>query len=185
MQWFDLPEGINFPVGSEVPQAIILQSSPESAETELKKLQMLLEAGLETKTRRPYVIVIMNSESSASSPDALTELSQSGADRILLLPHDDQKLCELYAISLSPISVDIVPVADPRSLFATMAAVQPHLLLIDVHLGTHKGLELAAAIRQQPRWDGLPLILLSTDNSMAQVTAASHDRSGPPCADTE
>lgn len=52
-------------------------------------------------------------------------------------------------------------VADPLFVLQGLAAFMPELILIDMESPTCSGLELAAVIRQQPEYVGVPIIFLS------------------------
>jgi CheY-like chemotaxis protein len=62
---------------------------------------------------------------------------------------------------------EVILVEGPGNLLAQLAAARPDLVLLDLLLGAWgDGLALADAIRQEPGWEQLPLIVMSAASTL-------------------
>lgn len=48
----------------------------------------------------------------------------------------------------------------------------PHCLLLDVNLGGESGIELARLVKANPKWVGVPVVMLSTSRNEREVAQA-------------
>lgn len=85
--------------------------------------------------------------------------------RVLLVDDDDAILavCE-HILSEVGISCHTLPHAE--NILDVISVFRPDLLIIDRHMPDFSGLEVAAAIRQQPAYTNLPLIFLTRDDNL-------------------
>ncbi|MFO8142829.1 MAG: diguanylate cyclase [Marinobacter sp.] len=92
-------------------------------------------------------------------------------DRILIVD-DDQELGEHYCLVLNRAGIKARLVSEPFELMSELSAFEPDLVLMDVQLGGYSGVTLARLIRYEPRWLGLPIVYLSSeDNPENQLDA--------------
>ncbi len=82
--------------------------------------------------------------------------------RILILD-DTESVADYYALMLHTAGIETSVITDPRQLFSELDEFRPHLLLIDLYMPNYNGMELAAAIRQDPRYTMLPIVFISTE----------------------
>ncbi|GGC64891.1 diguanylate cyclase domain-containing protein [Marinobacter halophilus] len=90
----------------------------------------------------------------------------------VLIVDDDKELGEHYSLVLSRAGIKARLVSEPFELMSELSAFEPDLVLMDVQLGGYSGVTLARLIRFEPRWLGLPIVYLSSeDNPENQLDA--------------
>ncbi|NEQ99127.1 MAG: response regulator [Cyanothece sp. SIO2G6] len=80
--------------------------------------------------------------------------------RIVLLDDDEPMLTYLQTL-LAPQGWHLTPVSQPADLWPVLAAVQPHLLILDVEMPGMSGLDLCQILRADEQWRWLPIIFLT------------------------
>jgi diguanylate cyclase (GGDEF)-like protein len=97
----------------------------------------------------------------------------------LLLIDDDPEFSEGLAALLRSEQIDLHVLHDPTRVVETLERVRPDLLLLDLVLPTVNGLELCRIIRTTPRWQMLPVLMLtslaSQDARLAAFEAGTDD----------
>ncbi|WP_228263790.1 diguanylate cyclase [Marinobacter shengliensis] len=92
----------------------------------------------------------------------------------VLIVDDDLELGEHYCLVLKQAGIIARLVSDPADLMSELSAFEPDLVLMDVQLRDYSGVTLARLIRYEPRWLGLPIVYLSSeDNPENQLDALS------------
>ena len=87
-----------------------------------------------------------------------------GSDPFRVLVVDDEaEPAEYYAALLEDAGFDIRTVNDPSRTLTELAAFQPDILLMDINMPGYTGLEIAAAIRQNPTYLHLPVVFLTAE----------------------
>ncbi|MFO1428958.1 MAG: EAL domain-containing protein [Candidatus Competibacteraceae bacterium] len=89
--------------------------------------------------------------------------------RVLLVQDNPEEASRLAGL-LKHRAITIEMVTEPRELLRHLYRFQPHLVLLDLDIGTLDGLELAKAIRQHEGLTELPLLLLSTQLNLNPAT---------------
>ncbi|MBZ0335138.1 diguanylate cyclase [Marinobacter sp. AL4B] len=90
----------------------------------------------------------------------------------VLIVDDDKELGERYCLVLNNAGMKTKLVSDPRKMMSDLSAFEPDIVLMDVQLRAHSGVTLARMIRYEPRWLGLPIVYLSSeDNPEIQLDA--------------
>ena len=75
---------------------------------------------------------------------------------------DDAATSATLQVLLTDEGYEVLLIEGPGDLLAQLAATKPDLVLLDLMLGGWgDGLALACAIRRQPGWKRLPLIVMS------------------------
>jgi DNA-binding response OmpR family regulator len=81
--------------------------------------------------------------------------------RIVVIEDDEATRATLQVL-LTDEGYEALLIEGPGDLLAQLAATKPDLVLLDLMLGSWgDGLALACAIRREPGWKRLPLIVLS------------------------
>lgn len=96
----------------------------------------------------------------------------------LLVVDDDVLVLETLHTLLPPWGIHLTTLADPRQLWETLATTQPNLLILDIEMPHHTGIELCQAVRDHERWGGMPIMILTAHTDAAtvnQVFAAGAD----------
>lgn len=94
--------------------------------------------------------------------DTLTAQQVTEPYRVLII-EDDAPLAAYYSITLNQAGMTTTVVTDPLQVMAPLVEFRPDLILVDMYMPGCDGLELAAVIRQQPAYVGIPIIFLSRE----------------------
>jgi diguanylate cyclase (GGDEF)-like protein len=92
----------------------------------------------------------------------------------VLIVDDEAELAQGYALMLQAAGMIADVVTEPTQVLAAIAAVPPDLLLLDMHMPSCTGLELAAVIRQHSAFVGLPIMFLSAETDPLRRHQALH-----------
>ncbi|MBW4649107.1 MAG: diguanylate cyclase [Kastovskya adunca ATA6-11-RM4] len=103
--------------------------------------------------------------------DHLTARKTTEPYRILAI-EDDASLAAYYALTLQKAGMVVDVVTDPLEVMLPLIEFRPDLILMDMYMPGCDGLELAALIRQQPAYVGIPIVFLSRETDFnKQLTA--------------
>ncbi|MBD1914815.1 MULTISPECIES: response regulator [Cyanophyceae] len=80
--------------------------------------------------------------------------------RVLAVDDDPLILAQLQRL-LPPWGLDVVTISDPRQTWAALEASPPDLLLLDLDMPHLRGVDLCRQLRQQERWQTLPILFLT------------------------
>ncbi len=80
--------------------------------------------------------------------------------RVLAVDDDPLILAQLQHL-LPPWGLDVVAISDPRQTWVALEASPPDLLLLDLDMPHLRGVELCRQLRQQERWQTLPILFLT------------------------
>ncbi|MBA3891483.1 MAG: response regulator [Gemmatimonadaceae bacterium] len=80
--------------------------------------------------------------------------------RVLVADDDPATLAALKAILVGA-GLDVVTIADPLQVLSTLQAERFDLLILDREMPHLGGLELCRVLRSDPRWHGLPILILA------------------------
>ncbi len=90
----------------------------------------------------------------------------------VLVVDDDPAVAAFYGHTLRYAGFDTEEVTDPLEVPRRMVEFQPDLILMDVYMPSCSGVELAAVIRQEEAFAGIPIVFLSGErNPMRQIFA--------------
>lgn len=81
----------------------------------------------------------------------------------ILLVDDARAMADYHASLLLGAGMRTRVLTDPTRVYDAMSEHEPDLLVLDMHMPVCSGVELAAVIRQDPRFVGLPIVFLSGD----------------------
>jgi len=97
---------------------------------------------------------------------------ETPADYRVLIIDDDQLTAEFYATLLTGAGMVSEILNNPLEALDRIQAFIPDLILMDIHMPGCSGVELAAVVRQDKRYTGLPIVFLSTEVEIGQQQAA-------------
>ena len=103
--------------------------------------------------------------------DALAARSIEQPYRILII-EDDPIVASFFAETLHQAHMHTVVVNDPIKVMQPLAEFRPDMILMDLHMPSCNGLDLAAVIRQQEEYVGIPIVFLSAEASMEKQLEA-------------
>ena len=84
---------------------------------------------------------------------------------------DDLLLLEGVSSLLSARGMKVTTLSEPSRFWETLEASAPDLLILDLDMPTHDGIELCRAVRTDPHWANLPILFLT-----AHTAALASDR---------
>ncbi len=99
--------------------------------------------------------------------DDLTAHSAPEPFRILIVD-DEPSLGRLFSVILRQAGMETLVVSDPMHVMAPLVDFRPDLILMDVYMPGCSGVELAAVIRQQEAYIGIPIMFLSVETDITR-----------------
>lgn len=95
--------------------------------------------------------------------DDLTALHTPEPFRVLVVD-DEPALARLYSVILNQAGMETREVTDPLEVMEPLVDFRPDLILMDVYMPECNGSEIAAVIRQQEAYVGIPIMFLSSES---------------------
>jgi DNA-binding response OmpR family regulator/HPt (histidine-containing phosphotransfer) domain-containing protein len=104
---------------------------------------------------------------SARVLEAIAQVLHRGKppDAKILVVDDDPKILAILRAMLEPWGLTIATLDEPLHFWEILEAVSPDLLILDIKMPHVNGIELCQVIRNDARWGGLPIIVLTANNS--------------------
>ncbi|MDF0556261.1 response regulator [Kamptonema sp. UHCC 0994] len=100
------------------------------------------------------------------------------AEAKVLVVDDDPEMLAALQVLLEHSGVKTLTLDDPRQFWEILELVVPDLLVLDIEMPYLTGIELCLTVRNDPRWNGVPVLFLTahTDaKTVHQVFAAGGD----------
>ncbi len=91
--------------------------------------------------------------------------------RVLIID-DDDTLLEYYRTILGNANLSVEVVNDPMCTLEAIESFSPDVIVLDVYMPECSGTDLANIIRQDERWDNIPIMFLSSESDPDQRLAA-------------
>ncbi len=101
----------------------------------------------------------------------LFEQMHAPPERVLIVD-DDADLAAHLSLVLRAAGMEAEVLRRPETIMAELAAFQPELVLMDLHMPDYSGPELAGVIRQHDQWASLPIVYLSAETNLERQNAA-------------
>lgn len=90
----------------------------------------------------------------------------------VLVVDDSEATAAFYVYTLNAAGMEATALNDPARIAEPLADFAPDLILMDIYMPICNGIELAALIRQQSAFVGIPIVFLSTEtNTNRQLVA--------------
>lgn len=107
-------------------------------------------------------------------PDLVLEkvtqaLQQVDTTTKIMIVDDDPQILATSQSLLTPWGLKVTTLANPLLFWQTLAAFTPDLLILDMKMPDVSGIELCQAVRNDVRWDELPILLLTPDKDADSV----------------
>ncbi len=109
--------------------------------------------------------------------DRILPHSQPERARILIVD-DDLALLDYLTVILAPLRLAVTTLSEPGKFWETLKNCVPDLLILDLDMPMHSGIELCQAVRTDPRWVNLPIMFLTAhtaEKAIDRVFAAGAD----------
>lgn len=126
----------------------------------------LVELGADAAGRSGFEIRLPRASAPARASDAPVQRAadRSGGGRTassILLVDDNAALRETYADALEEMGYDVTAVGDGESAIDAAGSHPPDVALIDIHLPTIGGYQVARTLKSDPKTAGIRLVMLS------------------------
>ncbi len=82
---------------------------------------------------------------------------------------DDLAVLEGLTALLAPWGIAVTTLAEPSRFWETLEASNPDLLILDLDMPTHNGIELCRAVRTDERWATLPIMFLTANTAAMAI----------------
>ncbi|MCX7788657.1 MAG: diguanylate cyclase [Spirochaetes bacterium] len=96
----------------------------------------------------------------------------------VMIIDDDPEQISYYAMILQQAGMVTSVVTDPTNVMKVLVEEKPELILMDMYMPNCKGEELAALIRQQEAFVGIPIVYFSVEKDREKQIAAIRDGGG-------
>ncbi|HBB32901.1 MAG TPA: transcriptional regulator [Cyanobacteria bacterium UBA8803] len=96
----------------------------------------------------------------------------------ILVVDDDSQFLSLLRTSLASEELQLTTLSDPRQFWETLETVVPDLLVLDLEMSDLNGIDLCRVVRNDPRWNDLPILFLTAHINrlnVEQIVAAGAD----------
>ncbi|HEY3115963.1 MAG TPA: response regulator [Chloroflexota bacterium] len=107
----------------------------------------------------------------------------------ILLVDDEPRVARALEFALKGSEMALTSISDPDLLEDSLLTVHPDAVLLDIGIGAHDGLAVCKRIKQDSRFAGIPVLLLSgqtgADTKAAGFAAGADDFVAKPFAPTE
>lgn len=80
---------------------------------------------------------------------------------VILLVEDDQFLQRMYTQKLTKEGMEVITAGDGEKALALLAQKIPDVVLLDIIMPKKDGFAVLAALRENPAWKAVPVILLT------------------------
>ncbi len=87
----------------------------------------------------------------------------------VLIVDDDRAMLERLVSLLSPQGMNVTTLSEPSQFWETLEACSPDLLILDLDMPQHDGIELCQAIRTDPHWATLPVMFLTAHTAALAI----------------
>ena len=139
----------------EYPPVILL--SPDSKVT---TRLAAVRAGAAALLMRPVSMLDL-----VDTLDPLSEEKVNEPFRVLIID-DDPRICKYYQMILSEAGMQTMICNKPLEAFQVLSEFRPELIIMDLYMPECRGKELAAVIRQEPAFDSIPIVFLSSEDDL-------------------
>ena len=86
---------------------------------------------------------------------------------------DDKEMVQAIALMLKLLDYETKPFFDAREAArALLSGEKPTLIILDINMPKVSGIEFLSFVREQKRWDAIPILMLSSEASDVQVDEA-------------
>jgi DNA-binding response OmpR family regulator/HPt (histidine-containing phosphotransfer) domain-containing protein len=82
---------------------------------------------------------------------------------------DDRSILDSVSALLSRQGMTVTTLAEPSQFWAILEASTPDLLILDLDMPTHDGIELCQAVRTDPQWASLPILFLTAHTASVAI----------------
>lgn len=151
-----------------IPVLVLSQPVEDIAETGTRSLQQRIE--IARRGGRVFLAKPLAPSQIFGAIDRVLAQSRVRQAKVMIVDDDPILLAGVSGL-LSRQGMTVTTLAEPSRFWETLEATTPDLLILDLDMPTHDGIELCLAVRTDPQWANLPILFLTAD-----TTAPSIDR---------
>lgn len=85
---------------------------------------------------------------------------------------DDQEMIQAITLMMKLLDFEVKPFFNPRAASKALMEGRPDLLILDINMPEVSGMDMLEFIRMRPDFNDLPVIMLSSEHTDAQVDEA-------------
>jgi diguanylate cyclase (GGDEF)-like protein len=186
VQTYESAQAMRAQAGTRAPSAVIIGA--EMLEADPGSYDQIAGSGAGPGQRPPLIVVashgdlesrlraaragaaayLVNPISTVALIDKLDALSARSIEQPyrILIVDDDPITAGFFAEALHQAHMHTVVVNDPLKVMQPLAEFRPDMILMDLYMPSCSGLDLAAVIRQQEEYVGIPIVFLSAEDNM-------------------
>jgi DNA-binding response OmpR family regulator/HPt (histidine-containing phosphotransfer) domain-containing protein len=146
------------PIGTESPG----QPTPPSISS-LNQRIAVARLGARLFLTKPLVASQM-----LAAVDRVWQQAQLRPAKVMIVD-DDSLLLDGVSALLSRQGIAVTTLVDPGQFWETLENSMPDLLILDLDMPTHNGIELCQAVRTDPQWANLPILFLTAHTAAFAV----------------
>ncbi len=151
-----------------IPVLVLSQPAEKIAATATRSLQQRIE--IARRGARAFLAKPLTPNQIFGAVDRVLAQSRVRQARVMIVDDDPLLLAGVSEL-LARQGMTVTTLAEPSRFWETLEAATPDLLILDLDMPTHDGIELCLAVRTDPQWADLPVLFLTAD-----TTAPSIDR---------
>ncbi len=151
-----------------IPVLVLSQPAADLAATGTRSLLQRIE--IARRGARVFLSKPLPPSQIFGAIDRVLAQSRVRQARVMIVDDDPILLAGVSEL-LSRQGMTVTTLAEPSQFWETLEATAPDLLILDLDMPTHDGIELCLAVRTDPQWTNLPILFLTAD-----TTAPSIDR---------
>lgn len=85
---------------------------------------------------------------------------------------DDSEMIQAVSLMMKLLDFEVKPFLSARAAAAELKEFRPHLLLLDINMPEVSGLDLLEFVRRRPELEGLPVLMLTSDDTDVMIERA-------------
>ncbi len=159
----------------QIPILVLSQPAEKIAATGTKSLSQRIE--IARRGGRVFLAKPLAPSQIFGAVDRVLAQSRVRQARVMIVDDDPILLAGVSAL-LSQQGMTVTTLAEPSQFWETLEAATPDLLILDLDMPTHDGIELCLAVRTDPQWTNLPILFLTAHTAapwIDRVFAAGAD----------
>jgi DNA-binding response OmpR family regulator/HPt (histidine-containing phosphotransfer) domain-containing protein len=158
-----------------IPVLVLSQPVKNIAVTDTRSLPQRIE--IARRGARVFLSKPLPPSQIFGAIDRVLAQSRVRQARVMIVDDDPILLAGVSAL-FSRQGMTVTTLAEPSQFWETLEAATPDLLILDLDMPTHDGIELCLAVRTDPQWANLPILFLTAHTAaplIDRVFAAGAD----------
>ena len=102
----------------------------------------------------------------------MVEIDKNIPHSTILIADDNPQILELLEAYLQPLDVSVTTAMDGQEVLAAVESAVPDLILLDIMMPRMSGFEVCRALKDDPRFRDIPIIMVTALNETADMERA-------------